>query len=345
MSIITSPVQSSPVQSVIIPTYNRKEMLAEAIDSVLKQSLKELEIIVVDDFSSDGTEDFVKSISDGRVRYFRNDKNCGPEYNRNFGFKHAMGKYITFLDDDDYYTDYDFFAKAAKIFAEHENDEIPIAVVYANADLVNTITHKTNRWKVGNPGRVNGIDDFILGKQTKAPSTFPAVFRADMLRKAGLENKIMFDSLTYIQAALEGDLWFMPEVIGVYRIHGESMERGYKTTNPEREARHYETLRECIRRCIEVRREISRRKDSKTAKKLFRKNACGMFYYCGIARPKLADRLKTYWCIAAESGFASGIWLIIPYRWLKGKLRKITPLRNLYRFLKYRCRGLPYPEN
>ncbi|MBQ7155159.1 MAG: glycosyltransferase family 2 protein, partial [Synergistaceae bacterium] len=340
----------SPVQSVIMPTYNRKDMLAEAIDSVLKQSLRELEVIVVDDCSSDGTGDFVKSIPDERVRYFRNEKNSGLEWNRNFGFRQARGKYITFLDDDDYYTDYEFFQKAARIFAEHENDEVPIVMVYANADLLNTLTHKSSRWNIGAPGRVKGVDDFILGKYSKAPSTFPAVFRADVMRKAGLENKIIFDDLTYVEAALQGDAWLMPDVIGVYRIHGASMERGYKTTTPEREARHYETLREVIRRWQNVCLEISRIKGKKTGEKLYRKAAYKTFRYCGVARPKFADRVKTFECILSETKSMPKMWtylllkmaIVHPIRQL---LRKITPLRNFYRFLKYKCRGLPYPED
>ena len=58
------------------------------------------------------------------------------------GFRQAYGKYITFLDDDDYCTDYEFFEKAIRIFEEHEADEVPITMVCANAKAVNIQTQK-----------------------------------------------------------------------------------------------------------------------------------------------------------------------------------------------------------
>ena len=118
-------------------------------------------MIVVDDCSTDSTADYVKSIADERVRYFRNEKNSGLEYNRNFGLRNARGKYITFLDDDDYYTDYDFFAKAIEIFREHEADEVPLVMVYANARVIKMQKNTDIVRNIGQPGRVKGLD-FIL---------------------------------------------------------------------------------------------------------------------------------------------------------------------------------------
>lgn len=91
-----------PIVSVIIPTYNNKKLLVEAIDSVLSQSLTDLELLVVDDGSNDGTEDAVKSIGDSRIRYFYKD-NQGVSSARNIGIQHAEGDYAAFLDSDDLY--------------------------------------------------------------------------------------------------------------------------------------------------------------------------------------------------------------------------------------------------
>ena len=71
---------SSPLLSVIIPTYNRKEMLSEALGGILNQSVRDIEVIIVDDCSSDGTEDFVSSMKDDRIRYLRREKNMGVHY-------------------------------------------------------------------------------------------------------------------------------------------------------------------------------------------------------------------------------------------------------------------------
>ena len=89
-----------PKVSVIIPTYNRLPMLKEAVDSVLTQGLEDLELIVVDDGSNDGTAEAMKRYG-GRVRLFQHPRNKGVSAARNRGILHARGKYIAFLDSDD----------------------------------------------------------------------------------------------------------------------------------------------------------------------------------------------------------------------------------------------------
>lgn len=88
-----------PFFSVIIPTYNRERFIGKAIRSVLNQSCRDFEIIVVDDGSTDKTAKIVKSFGD-QVRYIY-QKNSGPSTARNTGIQHAKGKYIAFLDSDD----------------------------------------------------------------------------------------------------------------------------------------------------------------------------------------------------------------------------------------------------
>lgn len=93
-------IEEKPLISVVIPTYNRKFALLKAIDSVLKQTYTKIEIIIVDNGSSDGTEEIVKKIKDNRIKYFFM-KNLGANPARNLGIKKSQGNYIAFLDDDD----------------------------------------------------------------------------------------------------------------------------------------------------------------------------------------------------------------------------------------------------
>lgn len=90
---------SSPLISVIIPTYNRLAFVLEAVDSVLKQTLQDFELIVIDDGSNDETAKALKKYED-RLLY-RYQKNQGVSRARNFGLKMARGKWIAFLDSDD----------------------------------------------------------------------------------------------------------------------------------------------------------------------------------------------------------------------------------------------------
>jgi glycosyltransferase involved in cell wall biosynthesis len=92
---------SNPTVSVIIPTHNRAHLITKAIKSVLNQTYQEFELIVVDDASTDNTEEVVKSFSDNRIRYIPQKTNLGGSAARNTGIKAAKGEYIGFLDDDD----------------------------------------------------------------------------------------------------------------------------------------------------------------------------------------------------------------------------------------------------
>lgn len=89
-----------PKVSVIIPTYNCSGLLKDTIRSVLSQTEKDLEVIVVDDGSTDDTGNVVRNINDRRVRYFYKT-NSGPAGARNFGLSKAQGDYVAFLDHDD----------------------------------------------------------------------------------------------------------------------------------------------------------------------------------------------------------------------------------------------------
>jgi glycosyltransferase involved in cell wall biosynthesis len=95
---------NSPLVSVIIPTYNRAALLCEAVDSVLQQTYRNIEVIVVDDGSTDDTTAAMEKYGD-RVRYSRRP-NAGVNAARNLGFKQARGEYIALLDSDDLWAPY-----------------------------------------------------------------------------------------------------------------------------------------------------------------------------------------------------------------------------------------------
>lgn len=94
-----SDAVARPLFSVVIPTHNRPDELVEAVDSVLAQTVQDIEIIVVDD----GSTVPVGSFDDPRVRVVRRDRPGGPAVARNEGVALAHGRYLAFLDDDDWY--------------------------------------------------------------------------------------------------------------------------------------------------------------------------------------------------------------------------------------------------
>lgn len=91
--------------SVVIPTYNRAGTIKRSIMSVLKQTYKNIEVIVVDDCSTDNTDEIVRKIKDDRVKYYKLKKNSGACVARNFGIEHSHGDFIAFQDSDDEWYD------------------------------------------------------------------------------------------------------------------------------------------------------------------------------------------------------------------------------------------------
>ncbi|MCM1173595.1 MAG: glycosyltransferase family 2 protein [Blautia sp.] len=89
--------------SVIIPTYNRADVLKTSIQSVLQQTYSDFELLIVDDGSTDNTNMMVESLNDARIRYLRMPQNRGVAAARNEGIRQAEYSYIAFQDSDDYW--------------------------------------------------------------------------------------------------------------------------------------------------------------------------------------------------------------------------------------------------
>ena len=87
--------------SIIIPTYNRAKTIERAVSSVLTQTIGEIECIVVDDCSTDNTQEIIRSIDDDRVVYIRHERNKNASVARNTGIELAKGEYFAFQDSDD----------------------------------------------------------------------------------------------------------------------------------------------------------------------------------------------------------------------------------------------------
>lgn len=106
--------------SVIVTTYNRKELLRETLDSILSQTYKDFELIVVDNYSDYDFMEFISLYNDSRIRAFKNRNEGIIAVNRNFGLRKANGKFIAFCDDDDLW----FPEKLEKQLPFFENENV-----------------------------------------------------------------------------------------------------------------------------------------------------------------------------------------------------------------------------
>ena len=87
--------------SVLMPAYNAEKYIAEAINSILSQTFKDFELLIINDGSTDKSESIVFSFNDPRMRYIKNEQNLGLVRVRNLGLELARGEYVAMLDSDD----------------------------------------------------------------------------------------------------------------------------------------------------------------------------------------------------------------------------------------------------
>ena len=123
--------------SIIIPTYNRKELLVSAVESCINQLYSEIEIIIVDNGSTDNTGKYITSkVNDERIRFFRLERK-GVSYARNFGLSKARGEYIQFLDSDDL-----LYPEKIQIQIEFLNKNLEYVATYCNWNYIQLSTMK-----------------------------------------------------------------------------------------------------------------------------------------------------------------------------------------------------------
>ncbi len=178
--------------SVIIPVYNAQEYLPVALESIIAQDFSELELICVDDGSTDRSIDVIKAFKerDSRIRIIT-ENNAGPAAARNKGLSRARGKYVIFLDADDFYEP----NLISSLYALSERAELDIAI--ADFDVYNTkhgrFEHnvESDHFDLLTEGRVvskNVYPDYIL--QCATGYVWNKMFRRDFL----YENKLAFNT-------------------------------------------------------------------------------------------------------------------------------------------------------
>lgn len=138
-----------PLVTIYMPTYNRLELLKRATNSVLKQDYKNIELIVVDDKSTDHTIDYLVKMSqeDSRLKYFINEENSGACFSRNKAIFAAEGEFITGLDDDDYFLP-NHISSLVQFWMENKDDNVAL---YTNV----YVQKKKNKVKIKKPNTCN----------------------------------------------------------------------------------------------------------------------------------------------------------------------------------------------
>ncbi len=208
--------------SVIIPTYNRAHMITEAIDSVLNQTFKDFELIIVDNYSSDNTESVVKSYADERIRYFKNQNNGLVSINRNYGIQKSGGEYTAFLDDDDLWLPEKLEKQVELLDSSKE-----LGLVYSDSYVVDSngdLRENTFFYDM-KPFRGNAFNELLQGNFIP---TLTVAIRREVLDKVGVFNpgyKICQDYDLWLRIAEYYPIDFIEQPLAKYRVHSEGGSR------------------------------------------------------------------------------------------------------------------------
>ncbi len=210
-----SQIEEIPLVSAVITTRNRKDLLQRAVESVLSQSYRNIELIVVDDGSTDGTEEWCLS---NQFKYIRIPigKSKGGNYARNLGIKEATGKYVAFLDDDDYWLPQKTL-KQVEIL-EHTGNELVHCGRYL--EIVNkdgSVNIEQCKLSSINAGRLNKR---ILYQITCITSTI-LVERKALMEIGGFDENLMFwqEYELSIRLAQRKSFDIVGQPLVVYRIN------------------------------------------------------------------------------------------------------------------------------
>ena len=218
----------------IITTHNRLELLKRAIKSVYAQTYKEMELIVVDDASTDGTQAYCESLP---LRYLHIPKaeSRGGNHARNLGVKMARGEYVAFLDDDDYWLP----KKIEKQVALMESKDCELVYCGRRLELVGMDGEVTYRDKLPNPLHYGDMRRKILW--VICTTTTNILAKRQALLDVGLfdENLCFWQEYELtIRMAQRKPFYFVNEPLSVYRVD---------TKDKNRLTNKYEEWKEAVR--------------------------------------------------------------------------------------------------
>lgn len=217
-----SGINNYPLVSIMIPTYNQQDYIAEAIESALAQDYENLEVVLTDDCSSDATGKIAgRFTSDPRFRYVRNENNLGRVGNyHHTAHNVARGEWIVNLDGDDYYTSSSFVREAMEAIINLNNQNIVAYCYRHNIDKIESLvgSERIN----GHCVKISGKDYFLNYYRIGSFGHPNIIYRRDIGLKIGmyLLPYQACDFHSIIRIILLGDILLDNRDIAYWRVHG-----------------------------------------------------------------------------------------------------------------------------
>lgn len=213
----------APLISVCMPVYQSECFVAEAINSVLSQTFRGFELIVIDDASADATYEIASSIQDPRLRVYRNDHNLGPEGNWNLAMAMAKGRYIKLLPGDDTLYPECLERQVAVLEDAHNRD---IVLTYCARDIIDSKGRKFMQAKFPGCGRIRAA---TLVRRTVRYGTNiigepgAVLFRADAAHRiGGFDASLGFvtDLDYWLRLLRQGNAFAIDTALCTFRLSG-----------------------------------------------------------------------------------------------------------------------------
>ena len=211
-----------PFFSIIIPLYNKENYIENTLKSVLNQSFIDFEIIIVNDGSTDNSEQIVFQFNDKRIHYFHK-KNEGVSIARNFGIEHAKSNFICFLDADDFW--YENYLEIMQTYIE----KFPTYKVFSSAIEIETSkTIFPAQYSIKKNADFEIINFFEASERECAIWTSSAVFHKSIFKKTGVFDpniKIAEDTDLWIRIGLNFQILFIWKILARYVYDERSVSR------------------------------------------------------------------------------------------------------------------------
>lgn len=128
-----------PLVSILIPTYNRANLLKRSIQSALNQTYENIEIVISDNNSDDNTDKIVNSFTDRRIKYFKNESNIGPILNWRNALVKSSGDYCILLCDDDYIIESNYIRNSVELLKRYSNVVLVLTNCIIGRDTPSTL--------------------------------------------------------------------------------------------------------------------------------------------------------------------------------------------------------------
>lgn len=196
---------NQPLVSILIPTYNREDLIGESIQSALNQTYQNIEVIITDNCSTDKTPEIVKSYQekDSRIKFLQNEKNLGPVLNWERCLDAASGEYSKILWSDDLIRP-EFIESCLELFVEESDLAFVFTRVKIGQDSFQGSSCYNYFKRTGIFDSKNFIDGIIRDKELPV-SPGCAIFKTEILRKSFIKTNEMFEN-KYLQNGAGPDL-------------------------------------------------------------------------------------------------------------------------------------------